>query len=85
MRRVEADFNRMGYTAPNSVEVGEEERLRERGVELREGERVIVYEPGELESVGVLEREWDAGWGKWFWRAIIDLSTLRTLDAEVAE
>jgi hypothetical protein len=80
MQRVQGDFNRMGYTAPNSIELGTEERLLARGVQLREGEQVIVVEPGELEAVGVLESAWDEGWGKRFWRALLDMNTLRRID-----
>jgi hypothetical protein len=84
MQRVEADFNRMGYTAENSIELGTEERLAERGISLREGEQILVVEPGELEAVGVAERVRDVGWGKWFWRAMLDMSTLRQLDVQEA-
>ncbi len=80
MQRVEADFNGMGYTAENSIELGTEERLLERGITLREGEQVLVVEPGELEAVGIAERSWSEGWGLWFWHAMLDMSTLRHLD-----
>jgi hypothetical protein len=80
LRRIVADYNELGQQEPDVIEIGEEGRLLAEGVELREGERVIVVEPGELEAVGVLFSTFDAGWQTTFWMARLDMSTLRSLD-----
>lgn len=79
MQTVYGDYNRLGLDKPNAIPLGDEGRLREQGITLQEGERVLVVEPDELEAVGIAYREWSDGWGMWFWSANLDMSTLHSI------
>ncbi len=80
MQRIFADYNDLGmYDDPNRVELGfEGERVGLEGVELREGEHVILHEPGSLEAEGVLHMEMIDG--RRYWYGVIDRATLHDVD-----
>ena len=79
MQRIYVDFSR--GLSPDRVEVGFADNWQLEGIDLREGERVILYDSS-LEVEGVLHQEKDQG--KPYWYADADWATQKNYDIEAA-